>query len=96
MQPKNQPSKPAHQDFFRIELDRIVNESHPLVKLSARMDWQSLEEHFGSCFSEEGRLHQQKKTDKNKLYSMHEPSTQCIAKGKIGKNTNLDTKSALR
>lgn len=55
MQPKNQPSKPAHQDFFRIELDRIVNESHPLVKLSARMDWQSLEEHFGSCFSEEGR-----------------------------------------
>ncbi|MEG1071472.1 MAG: hypothetical protein RR138_01510 [Akkermansia sp.] len=32
---KNQPTKLAHQDFFRIELDRIVNEGYSLVKLSA-------------------------------------------------------------
>lgn len=31
------------------------------------------------------RFHRQKKTDKNKLYSLHKPSTQCIAKGKIGR-----------
>ncbi len=55
MKPKKQPSKPAQQELFRIELDRIVDLTHPLVKLSARMDWQGLEEHFGSCFCDEGR-----------------------------------------
>ncbi len=55
MKPKKQPSKPAQQDLFRIELDRIVDLNHPLVKLSAQMDWQGLEEHFGTCFCDAGR-----------------------------------------
>lgn len=55
MKPQKQPSKPSHQDIFRIELDHIINEAHPLVKLSAQMDWQGLKEHFGACFCEGGR-----------------------------------------
>ena len=31
------------------------------------------------------RLHAQKRHDKNKLYSIHEPSVRCIAKGKVHK-----------
>jgi transposase, IS5 family len=31
------------------------------------------------------RIYQQKRDDKNKVYSVHEPETQCIAKGKAGK-----------
>ena len=31
------------------------------------------------------RIHAQQRHDKNKIYSVHEPETQCIAKGKAGK-----------
>ncbi len=31
------------------------------------------------------RIYQQKREDKNKVYSVHEPEVQCIAKGKAGK-----------
>lgn len=55
MKPKKQPSKRSRQDLFQTELDCIINEAHPLVKLSAQMNWESLEEYFGACFCKEGR-----------------------------------------
>lgn len=38
---------------------------------------------------------QQKKTDKNKVYSLHEPTVSCIAKGKEGKKYEFGNKSSL-
>lgn len=41
------------------------------------------------------RLHSQKKGDKNKLYSLHEPETVCISKGKAHKKYELGYKVSL-
>ena len=38
------------------------------------------------------RIHAQQKNDKNKIYSVHEPETQCIAKGKAGKKYEFGNK----
>jgi len=38
------------------------------------------------------RIHAQQKHDKNKVYSVHEPETQCIAKGKAGKQYEFGNK----
>ncbi len=32
-------------DLFRIELDRIVDSSHPLVRLGRAVDWERLAEY---------------------------------------------------
>lgn len=39
-----------------------------------------------------GRLHAQQKTDKKKLYSLHEPDVQCISKGKAHKRYEFGQK----
>lgn len=41
------------------------------------------------------RVHEQKRTDKNKLYSLHEPDVQCIAKGKAHKRYEFGCKVAV-
>ena len=41
------------------------------------------------------RLHAQKRTDKNKLYSLHEPDVACISKGKAHKRYEFGCKVAL-
>ena len=41
------------------------------------------------------RLHKQKKTDKNKLYSLHMPEVECIAKGKAHKKYEFGCKVGL-
>ena len=40
------------------------------------------------------RLLKQKRYDKNKLYSIHEPAIYCIAKGKIHKRYEFDSKAS--
>jgi IS5 family transposase len=42
-----------------------------------------------------GRLLKQKKFDKDKIYSLHSPETECIAKGKAGKKYEFGNKVAL-
>ena len=37
-------------DLFRIELDRIVDSSHPLVRLGREVDWDRLAEVFGETY----------------------------------------------
>ena len=37
-------------DLFKVELSRIVNTSHELVKLSSVVDWERLEELFGETY----------------------------------------------
>lgn len=39
-------------DLFRIELDRIIDSSHPLVQLSREVDWERLAEVFGGTYCE--------------------------------------------
>ena len=41
------------------------------------------------------RIHQQKKEDKNKVYSMHAPEVECIAKGKATKKYEFGCKVAV-
>jgi hypothetical protein len=40
-------------DLFRIELDRIVDSSHPLVRLGKEVDWNRLVGVFGETYCEE-------------------------------------------
>ena len=47
--------KDPQLDLFKIELNRIVNTQHPLVKLSYQMDWKAFDQKFEPYFSDEGR-----------------------------------------
>lgn len=49
MQPKNQPHK-TQGELFRIELARLVDRSHPLVKLGERINWAGFEEMLGATY----------------------------------------------
>lgn len=42
-------------DLFKIELNRIVNGQHPLVKLAQQIDWKTFDQKFETHFSDEGR-----------------------------------------
>jgi hypothetical protein len=46
----------GEQDLFRSRLDRIIDLTHALVKLSRAIDWRFLEAQFGSVYSEWPRL----------------------------------------
>ncbi len=50
-----QISKDPQMDMFQIELNRIVDSRHPLVKLAHKMDWTTLDREFETHFSDEGR-----------------------------------------
>jgi len=50
MKPKKSPHKDRQQDVFRAELVRIIDPSHALVKLAKVVDWDRLDEQFGSTY----------------------------------------------
>jgi len=50
MKPKKSPVKERQGNLFRVELSRIVNCEHGLVKLAGAVDWNSLDEMFGSTY----------------------------------------------
>jgi IS5 family transposase len=50
MKPKESPVKERQGNLFRVELSRIVNRGHGLVKLAGAVDWNRLEEMFGSTY----------------------------------------------
>ena len=45
-------TRDREQDLFRSRLDRIIDLTHALVKLSRAIDWQFLEVQFGSVYSD--------------------------------------------
>ena len=52
------PQKIKHDpqaDLFKIELNRIVNTQHPLVKLAHQIDWNTFDQKFETHFADEGR-----------------------------------------
>jgi len=50
MKPKKSPVKERQGNLFRVELSRIVNRGQGLVKLAGAVDWNSLDEMFGSTY----------------------------------------------
>ncbi len=51
MRPKKPPIETQKQkELFRVELVKIIDKSHPLVKLSEVVDWESLDQVFGVTY----------------------------------------------
>ena len=50
MKPKRSPDKCGQKDLFRIELSKIIDPHHSLVKLSKVVDWDRMDELFGKTF----------------------------------------------
>ena len=50
MKPKRSPHRNRQHDLFRSELVQIIDLRHPLVKLAQTVDWDRLDELFGSTF----------------------------------------------
>jgi len=50
MLPKN--TSDPQDNLFQSRLEQIINPNHPLVKLSAQIDWASLDEQFGKLYVE--------------------------------------------
>ncbi|MGV8057590.1 MAG: IS5 family transposase [Smithellaceae bacterium] len=50
MKPKQSPHHDRQDDLFRSELIQIIDLGHPLVKLSRTVDWNRLDNLFGSTF----------------------------------------------
>jgi IS5 family transposase len=50
MKPKKAPHQNRQRDLFRVELTRIIDPGHPLVKLASAVDWERLDALFGSTY----------------------------------------------
>jgi IS5 family transposase len=50
MKPKKSPHSDRQKDLFRVELCRIVDPGHGLIKLASVVDWDRLDELFGSSY----------------------------------------------
>lgn len=50
MRPKER-RETGEQDLFRSRLDQIIDMNHTLVKLARAIDWQFLEERYGSVYT---------------------------------------------
>jgi IS5 family transposase len=50
MKPKESPCNNRQGDLFRVELSRIIDARHGLVRLSNAVDWDRLNEVFGATF----------------------------------------------
>ena len=56
MKPKRSPVADRQCDLFQIELERVIDLNHSLVKLSRVVDWKRMEELFGATYcSDNGR-----------------------------------------
>jgi transposase, IS5 family len=49
MQPKLEPKQPQ-REMFQIDLEQLIDMSHPLVRLGLLIDWQSFEQTLGSTY----------------------------------------------
>ena len=63
--------------YLKTYLGRVVRDISRKIAEN-----EQLEEQFKNVLDMAGRLLQQKKNDKNKLYSIHAPEVECIANGR--------------
>jgi transposase, IS5 family len=50
MKPKRSPIKEQQQDLFRVELSRIIDPNHAMVKIANSVDWDRMDELFGETY----------------------------------------------
>jgi IS5 family transposase len=50
MNPKRPANKESQQELFRVELSRIIDRRHSLIKLTTVVDWEELEKVFGTTY----------------------------------------------
>ncbi|MFH1885738.1 MAG: IS5/IS1182 family transposase, partial [Pseudomonadota bacterium] len=50
MKPRRPSIEDRQGDWFRVELCRIVDPGHPMVKLAQAVDWDRMDEVFGATF----------------------------------------------
>jgi IS5 family transposase len=83
--------KRAHRQIRKLKtyLRRVRNDV--ARKIAGRA---ALEEQFAALLSMADRLLTQRKSDKNKLYSLHAPEVECIAKGKAHKKYEFGNKAS--
>jgi transposase, IS5 family len=67
----------------------IQSKSLQVVKLEGKPEWAK---RFASVMSIAKHIHQQQRQDNNKLYSVHAPEVECIAKGKAHKKYEFGVK----
>lgn len=70
---------------LRTNLGRVIRE----------IERQGVPESLRSLFDTSKRIHAQKRTDQSKVYSVHEPHTACIAKGKAGRKYEFGQKASV-
>lgn len=56
MKPKRSLQKDRQRDLFRAELSRIFDPNHGLVKLAKIVDWDRLDELFGTTYCQDNGL----------------------------------------
>jgi transposase, IS5 family len=49
MRPKREPEQPQ-REMFQVELEQLIDMSHPLVRLGLSIDWHSFEQSLGSTY----------------------------------------------
>jgi transposase, IS5 family len=49
MRPKGEPKQPQ-RELFQIDLEQLIDSSHPLVRLGLAIDWPSFEQTLGSTY----------------------------------------------
>jgi IS5 family transposase len=49
MQPKREPEQPQ-RELFQVDLEQLIDLSHPLVRLGLFIDWSSFEQTLGSTY----------------------------------------------
>jgi hypothetical protein len=50
MQPNKPPSEDRQWDLIKVELNRILDPSHSLVRLSSAVGWAAFEQAFGASY----------------------------------------------
>ena len=53
MPPEEPQSQNKQKDLFQVELERIIDWNHPLVKLSKQINWNEFDQAFASSFCED-------------------------------------------
>jgi IS5 family transposase len=86
---------PKRKKQARVALRKLRTIAGRLVReLGKKLDSETLEKHqtlLENC----NKIIEQKKTDSNKIYSLHEPETACIATGKAHKKFEFGSKVSI-
>jgi len=83
---------PKRKKEARAALRKLRTIARRLVTELERNLTQTLQEQYADELINLKKVVNQKKTDKNKIYSLHEPETACIAKGKAHKKFEFGSK----